>query len=163
MISKHLFSSSTSKNLKNILLGSQQISTLWMNRPLAATTTRKKCLPLIWYFINSELRFDLLMTPHFKQLDVGQVIQVFARRRIFLCQVGLATPPQKITTVISNHFSGLLHVPSFQFDAMLSWALINKDESPHGSPIKIFLRKWKFQIQILFNCGVDFFPLALNP
>ena len=105
MISKHLFSSSTSKNLENILLGLQQVSTLWMNKPLAATTTRKKCLPFIWYFINSELRFDLLMTPHFKQLDVGQVIQVFARRRIFLCQVGLATPPQKITTVISDHFS----------------------------------------------------------
>ena len=94
-----------SKNLENIWLGSQQISTLWMNKPLAATTTRKKCLPFIWYFINSELRFDLLMTPHSNQLDVGQVIQVFARRRIFLCQVGLATPPQKITTVISDHFS----------------------------------------------------------
>ena len=76
-----------------------------MNKPLAATTTRKKCLPFIWYFINSELRLDLLMTPHSKQLDAGQVIQLSARRRIFLCQVGLATPPQKITTVISDHFS----------------------------------------------------------
>ena len=105
MMSKHLFSYSTSKNLENIWLGSQQISTLWMNKPLAATTTKKKSLPLIWYFINSELRFDLLMTPCSKQLDAGQVIQVFACRRIFLCQVGLATPPQKITTVISDHFS----------------------------------------------------------
>ena len=42
MISKHLFSSSTSKNLINILLGSQQIPTLCMNKSLAATTTRKK-------------------------------------------------------------------------------------------------------------------------
>ena len=71
MMSKHLFSYSTSKNLENIWLGSQQISTLWMNKTLAATTTRKKSHPLIWYFINSELRFDLLMTPHSKQLDAG--------------------------------------------------------------------------------------------
>ena len=59
--------------------------------------------------------------------------------------------------------SGLHQVPPFQFNAMLSWALINKDESPYGRPMKILLRKWKFQILILFNRGgVDFFHLHLT-